>query len=102
MDSRELLQRVEAGDSEAAAAVFDRYIERLLALARARINAQLRRRVDADDVVQSAYRSFFVHAENGEYSLGESGDLWRLLAQITINKLYSQVEKHTAARRNVL
>jgi RNA polymerase sigma factor (sigma-70 family) len=101
MNSQELLQRVEAGDSEAATAIFDRYLERLLALARTRVGAKLRRRIDAEDVVQSAYRSFFVHAENHEYTLGEAGDLWRLLARITLNKLYSQVEKHTAARRNV-
>lgn len=101
MNSQELLQRVEAGDSQAAAAIFDRYVERLLALARARVGAKLRRRIDAEDVVQSAYRSFFVHAENHEYMLSEAGDLWRLLARITLNKLYSQVEKHTAARRNI-
>src|SRR6187401_772610 len=101
MNSQELLQRVEAGDSEAATAIFDRYVERLLALARTRVGAKLRRRIDAEDVVQSAYRSFFVHAVNHEYTLGEVGDLWRLLARITLNKLYSQVEKHTAARRNV-
>jgi RNA polymerase sigma factor (sigma-70 family) len=101
MNSKELLLRVEAGDSRAAAVIFDRYVERLLALARARVGSKLRRRIDAEDVVQSAYRSFFVHAENQEYMLSEAGDLWRLLARITLNKLYSQVEKHTAARRNI-
>jgi DNA-directed RNA polymerase specialized sigma24 family protein/predicted Ser/Thr protein kinase len=101
MNSQELLKRVEAGDSQATAAIFDRYVQRLLALARTRVGAKLRRRIDAEDVVQSAYRSFFVHAENHEYILSEAGDLWRLLARITLNKLYSQVEKHTAARRNI-
>jgi serine/threonine protein kinase len=42
-----------------------------------------------------------VHAENQEYTITEAGDVWRLLARITLNKLYSQVEKHTAARRNI-
>jgi RNA polymerase sigma factor (sigma-70 family) len=101
-NSQELLLRIEAGDNAAARVLFDRYVERLVSLARTRVGARLRRRIDAEDVVQSAYRSFFVHAENREFKLSEAGDLWRLLARITLNKLYSQVEKHTAARRNML
>jgi eukaryotic-like serine/threonine-protein kinase len=100
-DSLELLRRWEEGDSRAAGLVFDRYVERLLALARSRIGAKLGRRIDAEDVVQSAYRSFFVHAASAEYVLEHSGDLWRLLAGITLNKLYGQAEKHTAARRSI-
>src|SRR5262245_54878689 len=101
MNSHELLKLAQSGDSGAAAVIFDRYVERLLALARSRLAPKLRRRIDAEDVVQSAYRSFFVHAENQEFVLNESGDLWRLLVRITLNKLYSQAEKHTAARRNI-
>ena len=100
-DSQELLRRWEQGDSRAARQVFDRYVERLLALARNRIGAKLGRRIDAEDVVQSAYRSFFVHAAGREYTIEQSGDLWRLLADITLNKLYGQAEKHTAARRSI-
>lgn len=98
--SEELLRLVQAGNEDAATAVFDRYVERLLALARARIGPKLKRRLDPEDVVQSAYRSFFVHARDGEFSLGQSGDLWRLLAGITLHKLHGQFEKHTAAKRN--
>jgi DNA-directed RNA polymerase specialized sigma24 family protein/predicted Ser/Thr protein kinase len=101
LHSRELLALVEARDDQAAVAVFDRYVERLLAMVRERIGRKLRRRIDADDVVQSTYRSFFVHAGQGKYHLAEAGDLWRLLASIAIHKLYGQVEKHTAARRGI-
>jgi eukaryotic-like serine/threonine-protein kinase len=101
LDSKELLAGVEGGDNRAADEVFDRYVARLLALVRERIGPKLRRRIDADDIVQSTYRSFFVHAENGDFRLTESGDLWRLLASIALHKLYGQVEKHTAARRSI-
>ncbi len=101
MNSQELLQLYQDGQSEAATAIFDRYVARLIALARSRIGPKLRRRVDPEDIVQSAYRSFFVHAKDDAYQLAQSGDLWRLLASITLNKLYSQVEKQTAAKRNV-
>jgi len=101
LNSQELLQMYQAGQSEAATAIFDRYVARLIALARSRIGSKLRRRVDAEDIVQSAYRSFFVHAKGDEYQLNEAGDLWRLLASITLHKLYGQIEKHTAAKRSI-
>ncbi len=101
MNSQELLQLYQSGQTEAATAIFDRYVARLIALARRRIGPKLQRRVDAEDVVQSAYRSFFIHAKDGEYQLAESGDLWRLLAGITLHKLGRQIERQTAAKRSV-
>lgn len=101
LNSQELLQMYQEGRSEAATAIFDRYVARLIALARSRIGSKLRRRVDAEDIVQSAYRSFFVHAKDDKYQLNKAGDLWRLLASITLHKLYGQIEKHTAAKRSI-
>lgn len=91
----------QAGENEAATVLFDRYVARLIALAQSRIGARLRRRIDPEDVIQSAYRSFFVHARVGEYQLQKTGDLWRLLAGITLNKLYGQIEKHKAGKRSI-
>lgn len=100
-ESYDLLRQYQDGNSEAATAIFDRYVERLLALARSRMGSKLKRRIDPEDVVQSAYRSFFVHARNETYLLERSGDLWRLLASIALNKLYGQIEKQTAAKRSL-
>ena len=52
-------------------------------------------------MVQSAYRSFFAGARAGRYALMRSGDLWRLLAAITLHKVRRQVERHTAGKRDV-
>jgi RNA polymerase sigma-70 factor (ECF subfamily) len=101
LSSRKLVASYQSGDEQAATEIFDRYVRRLLALARRRIAPRLARRVDADDIVQSAYRSFFVHAREGDFVLPRAGDLWRLLAAITLNKLQRQVERHTAGRRDV-
>ncbi|WP_350187713.1 sigma-70 family RNA polymerase sigma factor [Gimesia sp.] len=101
MNSQQLLEMYQAGENEAATVLFDRYVARLIALARSRIGARLRRRIDPEDVIQSAYRSFFVHARVGEYQLQKTGDLWRLLAGITLHKLYGQIEKHTAGKRSI-
>ena len=101
LESQELLQLYVEGQDEAATALFDRYVSRLIALARSRIGPTLKRRIDAEDVIQSAYRSFFVHAKEDQYQLNKAGDLWRLLASITLHKLYGQIEKHTAAKRSI-
>jgi DNA-directed RNA polymerase specialized sigma24 family protein len=73
--SHELFHRYCAGDSQAATEIFDRYVARLMELARRRISPKLGRRVDPDDVVQSAYRSFFVHARESRFALERAGDL---------------------------
>lgn len=99
LPSGELLARVRTGEREAAEELFRRFAERLSALAAARLSQKLARRVDAEDVVQSAYRSFFIKAREGRYALHRSGDLWRLLVAITMHKLQHQAERHAAGKR---
>ena len=100
-ESIHLLQRLESGDADAAKLIFDRYVDRLLALASSRISNTLRRRVEADDVVQSAYGSFFRRASDGAFEVQQSGQLWGLLAAITINKVRDRAKFHTAQKRNM-
>jgi RNA polymerase sigma factor (sigma-70 family) len=98
--STHLLERWRTGDQGAADELFHRYVGRLVALARSRLSGQLAARVDPEDVVQSAYRSFFAHARDGAYDLRRSGDLWRLLLAITLHKLHDHVRHHTAQKRD--
>src|SRR5262245_31380615 len=87
--SAELVARYHrGGDESAAEELFRRYCGRLTALARSRLSQALAARVDAEDVVQSAYRSFFRLARGGDVVLRASGDLWRLLVRITLRKVY--------------
>ena len=99
-ESAALVARWRAGDERAAEGLVGRYTGRLLALARAHLSPRLLARVDPEDVVQSAYRSFFVDARRGRFVLERSGDLWRLLAAITLNKLHRQVARQRAAKRS--
>jgi len=99
--SAEILERFRQGDEQAAEQLFSRYVGRLTALARARLSPKLSARTDPEDVVLSAYRSFFVAAREGRFALARSGDLWRLLVAITLHKLYRQVRKHEAASRSI-
>jgi RNA polymerase sigma factor (sigma-70 family) len=95
-----LLERYRGGDEQAAEELFARYFERLAALARGRLSARLARRTDPEDVALSAYRSFFVEAREGRYTLGRGGDLWRLLSSIAVNKLLKRARHERAARRS--
>ena len=97
----ELFARLQDGDSSAATRIFSHYTNRLIQLARQRLTQQLSARVDADDVVMSAYRSFFVGTSRGQFSIADSGDLWRLLVQVTLHKLYRQVQYHQRQKRDV-
>lgn len=100
-ESVDLAGQWARGDEQAAAALFDRYVERLVAMARGMLSEKLGRRVDAEDVVQSAYRSFFLGAREGKYVIERGGDLWRLLATITVSKVRKQAEFHHAGKRSL-
>jgi RNA polymerase sigma-70 factor (ECF subfamily) len=96
-----LLQRLRRGNSDAATELYHRYAGRLRALAEVRCSANLARRLDADDIVQSVFRSFFREAQNGYYDVPAGEDLWKLLLVIALNKIRAQGAFHLAAKRDV-
>ena len=97
----ELVARWRAGDQLAAAELFRRYANRLIALARSRLSARVAGRVDPEDVVQSVYRSFFADVRDGRYDLERGGNLWQLLVTITLHKLDHQI-KHVNAKKRAM
>jgi RNA polymerase sigma-70 factor (ECF subfamily) len=96
-----LLSRWRMGDEEAARQLFALYVDRLVALARQRIGQRLATRIDAEDIVQSVYRTFFVGARDGRFQINESEDLLKLLARITVHKTFRQIAFHRAAKRDL-
>ena len=97
----DLLTAWQAGDERAAAILFERYVVRLTALVRSRLAKSLSRRFDAEDIVMSAWRSFFVGARGGSLTADNEISLWHLLATMTLRKLSRQVRVHTAAQRSI-
>ena len=81
-ESQAMLERYRAGDEAAAAEIYDRYVDRLIALARSRLSQRLVRRAGPEDIVQSAYRSFFSGVRKGQFEIAEGQKLWSLLAKI--------------------
>jgi RNA polymerase sigma factor (sigma-70 family) len=98
-ESARLVARWQKGEEQAAVELFQRYTHRLVALAQSRLSERLTSRVDAEDVVQSVYRSFFVRARAGHYVFERSGDLWHLLVAITLKKVCGQAHYHSAEKR---
>jgi RNA polymerase sigma factor (sigma-70 family) len=96
---RRLILDLRAGREAAAAEVLEEYSGRLRAVAQRRISAQLGRRIDADDVLQSVFRSLFVRLRRSEFELDGGEDLWKLLVTVTLNKVRSQAAFHSAGRR---
>ncbi len=96
-----LYNRYREGDDQAATELYGCYVERLIALARTRLSRKMGRRVGADDIVQSVFRSFFSKARDGQFVFAESEDLWRLLSTITVTKVLRQVQRNRRGKRSI-
>jgi RNA polymerase sigma factor (sigma-70 family) len=94
----ELMQRLEAGDADAAAMVYQRFAHRLLGLARRALSARLQAKVGASDVVQSVFRTFFRGLAKRHLNLDGEDSLWALLAEITLRKC-GRWHEHFATRK---
>ncbi|OAI48953.1 hypothetical protein AYO44_06610 [Planctomycetaceae bacterium SCGC AG-212-F19] len=99
--SGDLMAQWCQGNERAAAELFQRYASQLIALARSRLSAKLNRRLDPEDIVLSAYRSFFAGARQGQFEIERGGDLWRLLVAMTLRKLFRQVKRNARQKRAV-
>ncbi len=96
-----LLDRFRGGEGEAATALYLRYAGQLRIMAAQQATADLRRRVDPEDIVQSVFRTFFRRAAAGEYHVPAGSDLWKLILVIGLNKVRAVAAHHKAAKRDV-
>jgi RNA polymerase sigma-70 factor (ECF subfamily) len=97
----ELMDRLRSGEDEAAREVFARFAARLVALARRHLDARLAVKVDPEDVVQSAYKSFFIRQRAGTLEVGNWDSLWGVLTLITVRKCADRAAYYKADKRDV-
>lgn len=95
-----LLRQWDAGDQEAAAEFYRRYAPRLCRLVRVQIGRRLRRRLDAEDVVQWGFCAFFRRAVPPSRSASDERAVRRLLVRLTMHALAKVVEANRASKRN--
>jgi RNA polymerase sigma factor (sigma-70 family) len=91
---------LKGGDAAAAQPLWERYHRRLVELARQKLRASRRRAADEEDVVQSAFHSFFQGMARGRFpQLNDRDNLWRLLVVITARKALNQLAYERSKRR---
>jgi RNA polymerase sigma-70 factor (ECF subfamily) len=88
---QELLQRVRAGDQEAARELVQRYESTIRRAVRFRLSdSRLTRVLDSMDICQSVMASFFLRAAAGQYDIEKPDQLLNLLVAMARNKLAMQ------------
>ena len=96
----EFMVRLHSGDDAAAQELFRRFTHQLIALALRHIGTGLRHKVDPEDIVQSAFKSFFFRYGAGNLDVANWNSLWGLLTLIAVRKCAERVAYHTAERRD--
>jgi DNA-directed RNA polymerase specialized sigma24 family protein len=93
---------LKAGGDSAAQHLWERYFQRLVHLARARLRSARRAGAieDEEDAALSAFESFCRGAADGRFpQLNDRDNLWRLLVVITIRKVFGQLERQGTRKR---
>jgi DNA-directed RNA polymerase specialized sigma24 family protein len=93
---------LKAGDRAAVQPLWERYFDRLVRLARARLRAARRSSgiADEEDAALSAFDSFCQGVERGRFpDLGGRDDLWRLLVVITARKVLALTRREARRKR---
>ena len=97
----DLAERLRRGDESAADLLYERFARRLVGLARLHLDARLRAKVDPEDVMQSAWKSFFRRQAEGQIDLRSWDALWSLLTVITVRKCARRADHFRARCRDV-
>lgn len=82
---------------EAAARIFNEYVDQLLGIIRGKLASQLAARLEPQDIMQSVWGSFF----RRKYEIPSRASLFALLVEICINKTREATRHHHALKRNV-
>lgn len=99
----EVIAGLVAGEPNATAEVFERFRSSLVALARQQIvDPRLRAKFDPEDLVQSAFLTFWRHCKEGEFELEDWDSLWNLLAKITERRCYKYWKHYSKTSKRSL
>jgi DNA-directed RNA polymerase specialized sigma24 family protein len=91
---------LKTGDGEAAQKLWERYFERLVGLARNKIQSARPRAQDEEDVALSAFDTFFRGVREGRFPhLDDRDNLWRILVVLTARKAALLVRDESRQKR---
>lgn len=94
------IDKLQTGDNAAAEDLWQRYYQRLVKIAYQRLSGSSKTMADEEDVVVSAFKSFFrAMEENRTPKLQSEDDIWRLLVTLTARKAIKQVRYESRDKR---
>jgi hypothetical protein len=96
------LQRLHAGEADAAKEIWNRYYPRVVRLAALQLIKSDDRSIDEEDVAQSTFRTVYLAVMNGKYpDIEDRRDLWRLLLVSTLNRVRRHHRDSHTLKRSV-
>jgi RNA polymerase sigma factor (sigma-70 family) len=99
---RKLLDQLKDGKrDDAAAAIVEKFTPGLTAFVAVRMSECLKRRIGAEDVLQSVFATFFRRNDAGRFELYDWGSIFGLLAIISMRRILKYVDHHQAACRDM-
>ncbi|HEY1602705.1 MAG TPA: ECF-type sigma factor [Pirellulales bacterium] len=94
------IAQVKAGESLAAQRIFERYLSRLVQIARLRLVGSPQQVADSDDAVIVAFEKFLRYAKEGRFpQLDDRFDLWQVLLLVTDQTAIDQRRRMSAEKR---
>jgi len=81
--------------------VYGEYARRLKGYIRAQLAADMAGREDAEDIMQSVFRTFWRGVSESRYQVPASDDLWSLLSVLARHKVCAHATHHRAAKRDM-
>jgi DNA-directed RNA polymerase specialized sigma24 family protein len=91
---------VKTGDNADIQRLWNRYFERLVRLAGAKLPGHCRRAFDEEDIALSAFQSFCDRAGRDQFpQLCDRNDLWRVLATLTVRKAIMSIRHQSRQKR---
>jgi RNA polymerase sigma-70 factor, ECF subfamily len=100
-DWERLIDGLKRGDERILREFHAKYGPLLHGIADSRLAPGMRSRFDADDVVQSTFRTFFRRARIGCFQFEDNQRLWNLMCAITLTKLREKARFHSRQSRSV-
>jgi len=95
------VRQLAEGDEDVATEFWNLFGSRIRALADKNLTGNLHRRVEPDDIANSACRTFLRRAKSSQFDLPDSESLWRLMCAITIAKTSAYARYHFAQKRGI-
>ncbi len=95
------VRQLADGDEQVTTEFWNLFGARIRALADNNLTGNLHRRVEPDEIANSACRTFLRRAKSGQFELPDSESLWRLMCTITLAKTSAYARYHLAQKRGV-